>query len=232
MGNFNAAKVVGKGSVELNFTSGKKLLLLNVLHVPDMRNNLVSAYLLRKKGFKAVLESDSIILSKNGLYIGKGYSCDGMFKLSINNNNTHVSVYMVDSLSLWHDRLAHVSFRSLKFMAKHGLISYKDEDTKTCEICIQAKMSKRPFPKVERNSELLDLVHSDICELNGILTRGGNRYFITFIDDHSRYTYVYLMKHKDQAFQMFKIYKSEVENQKGKKIKILRSDRGGEYFPT
>ena len=61
-------------------------------------------------------------------------------------------------------------------------------------------MSKRPFPKVEQNSELLDLVHSDICELNGILTRGGNRYFITFIDDHSRYTYVYLMKHKDQAF--------------------------------
>ena len=93
------------------------------------------------------------------------------------------------------------------------------------------KCEKRSFPKVERNSELLDLVHSDICELNGILTRGGNRYFITFIDDHSRYTYVYLMKHKDQAFQMFKIYKSEVENQKGKKIKILRSDRGGEYFP-
>ena len=51
MGNFNAAKVVGKGSVELNFTSGKKLLLLNVLHVPDMRKNLVSAYLLYKKGF-------------------------------------------------------------------------------------------------------------------------------------------------------------------------------------
>ena len=93
-------------------------------------------------------------------------------------------------------------------------------------------MSKRPFPKVERNSEFLDLVHFDICELNGILTRGENRYFIIFIDDHSRYTYVYLMKHKDQAFQMFKIYKSEVENQKGKKIKILRSDRGGEYFPT
>ena len=53
-----------------------------------------------KKRFKAVLESDSIILSKNGLYVGKGYSCDGMFKLSINNNNTHVSVDVVDSLSL------------------------------------------------------------------------------------------------------------------------------------
>ena len=72
MGNFNAAKVIGKGSVELNFTSGKKLLLLNVLHVPDMRKNLVSAYLLYKKGFKAILESDSIILSKNGLFVGAG----------------------------------------------------------------------------------------------------------------------------------------------------------------
>ena len=67
--------------------------------------------------------------------------------------------------------------------------------------------------------------------MNGILTRGGNRYFITFIVDYSNYTYVYLMKYKDQAFQIFKYYKSEVENKKGKKIKILRSDRGGEYFP-
>ena len=75
------------------------------------------------------------------------------------------------------------------------------------------------------------MIHSDICELNGILTRGGNKYFITFIDDASRYTYVYLMRNKDQAFQMFKNYKYEIENQKGKKIKILKSDRGGEYFP-
>jgi hypothetical protein len=78
---------------------------------------------------------------------------------------------------------------------------------------------------------LLELVHSDVCELNGILTRGGKRYFITFIDDFFRYTYVYLMRNKDESFDMFKKYKIEVENQKDKRIKILRSDRGGEYFP-
>ena len=55
-------------------------------------------------------------------------------------------------------------------------------------------------------------MHSDICELNGHLTRGGNRYFITFIDDCSRFTYVYLMRTKDQAFDMFKVYKVLVEN--------------------
>ena len=93
-------------------------------------------------------------------------------------------------------------------------------------------MIKKPFQSVDRNSNLLDLIHSDICELNEILTRGGNRYFIIFIDDFFRYTYVYLLKHKDEAFNAFKNYKAEVKNQLGKKIKILRSDRGGEYFPN
>ncbi|KAF2323229.1 hypothetical protein GH714_034246 [Hevea brasiliensis] len=72
MGNHDSAKVVGKGSVELNFTSGKKLLLVNVLYVPEIRKNLVSASLLCKKGYKAVLESDKIIVSINGLFVGKG----------------------------------------------------------------------------------------------------------------------------------------------------------------
>ena len=113
----------------------------------------------------------------------------------------------------------------MKRLVKHGLISCKIDEFNKCEICVKSKMVKKPFHSVERSSNLLDLVHSDICELNGILTRGGNRYFITFIDDCSRYTYVYLLKHKDDAFGVFKVYKTEVENQLGRKIKILRSDR-------
>ena len=92
-------------------------------------------------------------------------------------------------------------------------------------------MTKKPFPKNERTTETLELVQYDICELNGHLNKGGNRYLITFIDDHSRFTHVYLMRTKDQAFDMFKCYKTLAENQLEKKIKILRSDRGGEYFP-
>ena len=79
---------------------------------------------------------------------------------------------------------------------------------------------------------MLELVHFDACELNGILTRGDKRYFITFIDDFSRFTYVYLMRNKDESFDMYKHYKTKVENQKNRKIKILRSDRGSEYFPN
>ena len=234
MGNEGRSKVFGKGSVELLFTSGRKITLANVLHVPDMNRNLVSGDLLGKPGIKSVDESGKLILSQNGAFIGKGYSSDRMVKLcivdnGINNNNVS-SAYMLDSVSLWHGRLAHIGLITMKIMIKCGLISCDVDKFKKCEICVKSKMIKKPFKSVERNLDLLELVHTDIYELNGILTRGGNRYFITFIDDSSRFTYVYLLKHKDDAFNVFKVYKAEVENQLGKKIKIIRSDRGGEYF--
>ena len=87
-----------------------------------------------------------------------------------------------------------------------------------------------PFHSVNnRVSEPLDLIHTDICDMKSIPSRGGNKYFITFIDDCLRYCYVYLLSSKDEAVNAFKTYKAEVETQLNKKIKIIRSDRGGEF---
>jgi hypothetical protein len=231
MGNHNTAKVLGIGTVELILSSGKKV-LTNVYHVPDIKKNLVSASLLSKNGVKAVLESDKLILSKNGVFVRKGYFCNGMYKLSIIINKSDVGcAYIVDSSLMWHARLGHLNFKYMKYMSKQVLISYKQDMHDKCEICIESKIRKKPFPSTNRDSQLLELVYSDVCELNGILTRGGKRYFITFIDDFFRYTYVYLMRNKDESFDIFKKYKTEVENQKDKRIKVLRSNRGGEYFP-
>jgi transposase InsO family protein len=91
-------------------------------------------------------------------------------------------------------------------------------------------MTKKPFSRVKRNSQLLELVHSDICEINDMLTKGRKRYFITFIDDYSRFMFIYLLRSKDEAFGKFKKFKKMIENQKERQIKILRSDRGGKYF--
>jgi transposase InsO family protein len=66
--------------------------------------------------------------------------------------------------------------------------------------------------------------------MNGELTKGGKKYFMTLIDDSMRYCYVYLLNSKDEALNFFKIYKAEEENQLDRKIKRLRSDHGGEYF--
>ena len=93
------------------------------------------------------------------------------------------------------------------------------------------KMTKAPFTgQSERANDLLSLIHTDVCGPLSSLARGGYLYFITFTDDFSRYGYVYLMRHKSESFEKFKIFKNEVQNQLGKNIKMLRSDRGGEYL--
>ncbi|XP_077245915.1 uncharacterized protein LOC143885588 [Tasmannia lanceolata] len=82
MGNSSASAVAGKGTVLLKLTSGKVLKLCDVLHVPDIRKNLVSGSLLIKKGFKLVFEADKFVITKNGEFVGKGYSSEGLFKLN------------------------------------------------------------------------------------------------------------------------------------------------------
>jgi transposase InsO family protein len=67
--------------------------------------------------------------------------------------------------------------------------------------------------------------------MNGALTKGEKRYFMTLIDDATRFCYIYLLRTKDEALDYFKIYKAEVENQLERKIKRLRSNHAGEYFP-
>ncbi|KAK8698021.1 hypothetical protein V6N13_114153 [Hibiscus sabdariffa] len=92
-------------------------------------------------------------------------------------------------------------------------------------------MTKAPFSgKGERASDLLGLIHSDVCGPMNTQARGGYQYFITFTDDFSRYGYIYLMHHKSEALEKFKEFKNEVQNQHGKSMKALRSDRGGEYL--
>ena len=83
MGNFSTSKVVGKGKVILKMISGKKLTLNDVLHVPDICKNLVSCSLLSKNGFKLVIKSNKFVLTKNGMYVGKGYMSNGLFKINI-----------------------------------------------------------------------------------------------------------------------------------------------------
>ena len=95
-----------------------------------------------------------------------------------------------------------------------------------------SKDDKEHLSKSNRNSNVHELVHLNVYELSYVLTRGGKRYFIIFINDFSRFTYMCLMRNKDESFDMFKCYKIEIENQKDVKVMILRSDRGGKYFPN
>jgi hypothetical protein len=93
------------------------------------------------------------------------------------------------------------------------------------------EMTKALFTcQSERVNDLLGLVHIDVCETMSYIARGGFQYFITFIDDFSRYGYIYLMRRKSESFEKFKEFQNEVQNQLGKTIKFLRSDHQGEYL--
>ena len=239
MGNSSTSKVEGVGKIALKMTSGKIVTLINVLHVPDVRKNLVTGSLLSKNGFKLVFVSDKFVLSKNEMYVGKGYLSDGLFKLNVmtivtkDDLNKVASSYVLESSNIWHARIGHVNYKSIKRLMNMGLLPNFDCPSEKCQVCVESKFSEPPFHSVDnRVSEHLDLIHTYICNMKSIPSRGGNKYFITFIDDCSRYCYVYLLSSKDEAVNAFKTYKAEVETQLNKKIKIIRSDIGGEYeFP-
>ncbi|KAL0395400.1 UNVERIFIED_CONTAM: hypothetical protein Slati_4506200 [Sesamum latifolium] len=143
--------------------------------------------------------------------------------------------YKVDdheNAQIWHARLGHIYKDRIKKLVDSKNIEIDDLDhLSTCESCLKGKMTKKPFVGQSAIANgLLDFVHTDVCGPLSTPARGGFSYFITFTVDHSRYGYIYLMRYKSEAFATFKEYRLEVENQTSRKIKALRSNRGGEYL--
>ena len=93
------------------------------------------------------------------------------------------------------------------------------------------ELPKSPFSRTgELAKGILELIHFDVCGPIRVQARGVNFYFITFTDDFSWFGWVYLMRHKSEAFEKFIEFKNKADKQFGKSIKTLRSDRGGEYL--
>ena len=94
----------------------------------------------------------------------------------------------------------------MKKLHADGLLESRDyESLDACEPCLMGKMTKTPFSgTMERATDLLEIIHTDVCDPMSVEARSGYRYFLTFTDDLSRYGYIYLMKHKSEIFEKFK----------------------------
>jgi len=143
----------------------------------------------------------------------------------------------MENVMRWHRRMGHLNIRDL--IKCHEDKSVCGTDLKkvnrefVCEICVRGKMTKTPFPKNEpRNSEILEIIHSDVCGPMRTESNGGARYLVTFIDDYSRWCEIHLLRRKDEVLAAFKDFKMKVENYHSRKIKFLQTDNGKEYCNT
>lgn len=240
MGNRKITPVTKIGKFELMLKSGVRINLNNCCYSSEMTRNIISFHALFKDGYQFSFDNENgdILVYSNDCFIFKASPCKGIYETveCISDNGNVIlnvgSSNELDKSKLWHSRLGHINKKRIAQLQKDGVLEsfdFKSDDV--CESCLLGKMTKSPFTGTcERGEGLLDLVHTDVCGPFRSATKDGNRYYVTFTDDFSRYGYVYLIKHKSDTFEVFKRYQNEVENQLGRKIKVLRSDRGGEYL--
>jgi hypothetical protein len=138
--------------------------------------------------------------------------------------------------NLWHRRLGHICQRKIEEMKTKEIVRGLEHDTVKCdevecEPCLEMKAVRLRFNKKERQRAegKLDIIHTDLCGPMRKASAGGAQYVLTFLDDYTRKSDVFLLKQKSEVFEKFKIYKSRVENETGRKIKALRSDNGSEF---
>jgi len=139
------------------------------------------------------------------------------------------------SNEVWHKRLGHPNPRILSHLLKSGLISNKEHSASTvfldCATCKLGKSKILPFPSAgSRATNPFEIIHSDVWGISPVISHANYRYFVTFIDDYSRYTWVYFLRNKSEVFSMFKLFLALVNTQFSATVKTLRSDSGGEYM--
>lgn len=219
-------KGIGKITVLLE-TNGKHVewSFNNVMYVPNLTVNLISVARLTQEGYRVLFTGNNCdlvldnVVKLSAKRIGGSYRIDSIHKAN-----------SVSAMNLWHRRLGHLNFESLKYLRMSNNIDFQLEKTEICDVCMKGKQVRFSFPHKDKKvaEDKLDLVHTDLC---GPLPQslGGKRYLLTFLDDHTRKIFIYFLAKKDEVCKYTKEFITLVENQCSKTLKILRSDNGTEY---
>jgi hypothetical protein len=216
------------------------LLLSCVLYVPALQNNLLSVlHLVSTHHFRVKIEGTEMLFLRDAR---------PMFTVTIRKNTAWLDVHTLRApesalrgksildRSLWHRCLGHISKDALEkaIWLKLGnglLIDSNAPLLFHCKPCIVGKHHCNPFPATALHcaTRILQHIHSDV-HMVPVATSSGYRYWVTFIDDWSRYGWIYLLKCKSDMFEAFKAFKVFVELQFSALIKCLHNDKGGKYI--
>jgi hypothetical protein len=209
-------KGVGEASYKLD--SGKAMRMKDVLYVPGLKKNLLSISTLDEKGFRVAFVDGEVLMWPKGKTFDDavviGVQEGGLYKLKGRSDSTLIHD-TVNSSELWHRRFSHLHYRALPIVSKMvtGLPEIQVNPDGVCKGCAQGKNVKNPFPSSDSRAKgVLDIVHSDVCGPMSTPSLNGYIYYVSFIDDYSRKTWIYFLKSKGEVFGKFKEFKALVEN--------------------
>lgn len=242
LANKESSKITGIGNVKLTVAEREDERLLNlenVLHVPDLRTNLLSVAKITDKNHEVLFtKTEAVIMTKDKQPLVTAYRQGDLYFLREGTDDAKIAQSKnspYNELQNWHRKMGHVNEKDLREMARknivHGLNFEYHDVFPACVVCITQKQIRAPFPKSEddRTQEPLEIVHTDVCGPMRKESLSGSKYFVTFIDDRTRWCEVYFIKSQADVFKTFQTYKAAAENHTGKKIKTLQSDNGTEY---
>lgn len=242
LASHHSTEVKARGTVRLitaHEDENQVIRLDNTLHVPDLRNNLISVSKITDVGYQVVFDKSQVkILDKNKNPLVTGERIGDLYYLQEARSEVcALSTSKGEKLKTWHERFGHLNKADLLKMAKQECVLTLDvgsyNQLAPCETCLKGKLTALPFPKKsDRSTKLLELIHMDIWGPARTESRGKARYFLTFIDDYSRWCEVRFLSNKEQPFQAFKEFKNLIKKQTGEVIKSIQSDNGGEFINT
>ena len=229
LGNGNQARIAGRGTVNVRIDLNgktKNCSLMNTLYVPELDYNLLSVPTLDKKNFSTTFEKKRCLIRSERKLFATGSMSGNLYKLDMNDGrNSNKAAFFSKDLRTWHRRLAHIDPRTIQKMCGQGTVTgidltRADEAELNCDDCVLGKGHRAPIPKTSasRTSKLLEIVHSDVNGPFEVPSIGGSRYFITFIDDYSRWTEVYMMRNKSEALKCFTKFHKAAEKHTGNRI--------------
>ncbi|GJZ61549.1 zinc finger, CCHC-type containing protein [Tanacetum coccineum] len=236
-GDGSYIKIKGKGSILIECDDEKQRIISHVYYIPDLKSNLLSLGQFTEIGCKVVMEDDELRLydMDNKIFMKVTRQRNRLYKANLRiGTPVCLLANLKEDTWLWHARLGHLNFESLRSMAQRDLVQgipTIKHTTQVCDVCLIGKHSRAPFPKKAkaRSTSPLDLVYGDLCGPITPPTPSGKKYIFLLVDDYSRYMWVYFLTTKDQAFDTFKEYKKSTENELRTTLKMLRTDRGGEF---
>lgn len=212
-----------------------------VKYVPALSTSLISVGMLIEKNLEVKFNDKGChIVDSSGSIVATGGRYGGLYNLRLAERSMVASTghHRDDCQHQWHRRLGHRDWAAVQRINKEQLatgIRITDCGLMVvCECCLEGKSSRFPFPEVieRKSTQVLDIIHTDLCGPMSNVKPSGNRYVLNLVDDFSRFTVTYLLKHKWEAAESIKAYVQWVENNFGRKPRIIRSDGGGEFNNT